>query len=66
MRKPEIIDYYDFSDRIQVPDGYDMTSIPDLTRDNFQYLVDEYNNLAEAFNAMADFNGFNDFVNYDK
>ena len=65
MRKPEIIDEYDFPDKIQESDGYDMTSKPDLTRRNFQALIDEHNNLVDAFNAMAEFNGFSDFVKYD-
>ncbi len=65
MKKPKELDGWDFGDTIRVPDGYDTTLIPDLTRDNFRALIDEHNNLVEAFNAMAEFNGFNQFVNYD-
>lgn len=65
MKKPTVLGGWDFPDRIQIPDGYDMTSIPDLTRDNFQKLIEEHNNLVEAFNAMAEFNGFNDFMKYE-
>lgn len=65
MKRPETLDGWSFSDRVQIPDGYDMTSIPDLTRDNFNQLVNEHNNLVEAFNAMAEFNGFADFINYN-
>lgn len=65
MKKPEELDGRDFGDRIQVPDGYDLKSIPDMTRDNFQTLIDEHNNLVEAFNAMAQYTGFADFVTYE-
>ena len=65
MKKPETLDGWSFSDTIQVPDGYDMTSIPDLTRDNFQRLIEEHNNLVEAFNAMAEYSGFAGFVSYE-
>jgi len=34
--------------------SYDMTTIPDITRDNFQKLIDEHNNLVEAVNLLAD------------
>jgi len=54
MNKPEILDYDDFSDVLRVPDGYDLKSIPDLTRDNFQYLIDEHNNLVEVINMICD------------
>jgi len=64
MKRPEELTGWDFGDTIQVPDGYDMKSIPDLTRHNFQTLIDEHNNLVEAFNAMAEFNGFDQFVDY--
>lgn len=54
MKKPTELDGYGFPDRIQVPDGYDMKSIPDLTRENFNYLIDEYNNLVEVVNMLID------------
>lgn len=54
MHKPKEIGGWDVPDRIQVPDGYDMMSIPDLTRDNFNYLVNEYNNLVEVVNMILD------------
>ena len=44
---------FDFVDTIQVPDGYDMTSIPDLTRRNFQTLIDEHNKLVRAINLIG-------------
>ena len=65
MKKPQVLDGWDFPDKIQIPDGYDMTSIPDLTRDNFNKLIIEHNILVEAFNAMANFNGFNN-LKYDE
>lgn len=54
MHKPKQMDGWEFSDSIQVPDGYYMKSIPDLTRDNFNQLVDEYNNLADIINILLD------------
>ena len=66
MKKPEELDGYDFPDVIQVPDGYDMKQVPDLTRDSFQKLIGEHNNLVEVFNAMADYSGFAEFVTYDE
>lgn len=54
MKKPEKLIGWDFPDRIQVPDGYDMTSIPDLTRDNFNKLIEEHNNLVEVVNKLME------------
>lgn len=47
------ISYWDM-DTIQVPDGYDMRSIPDLTRDNIKILVDEHNELVNLVNKIVD------------
>lgn len=57
MKKPKELDSWDFIDTIQVPDGYYMESIPDLTRDNFQTLIDEHNNLVECFNKLCEMKG---------
>ena len=54
MRKPKELIGWDFPDWIEVPDGYDMKNIPDLTRNNFNFLVDEYNNLVECFNKLCE------------
>jgi len=54
MNKPEALSEYDFPDRIQIPDGYDMKSIPDLTRDNFQVLIDAHNELVEVVRYLSD------------
>lgn len=53
MKRPTKIDGWDVPDSIQVPDGYNMTSIPDLTRNNFNYLIDEYNNLVDVVNILV-------------
>jgi len=66
MNKPETLSDWDFGGTIHVPDGYGMKPVPDLTRRNFEKLIDEHNNLVEAFNAMAEFNGFAEFVSYDE
>ena len=57
MKQPKELTDWDFSDTIQVPDGYDMASIPDLTRDNFNRLVDEHNNLVEVVNMLCEKHG---------
>jgi len=53
MNRLEEINGWDVPDRIQVH-GYDMTFIPDLTRDNFNYLIEEHNKLVELVNVLAD------------
>jgi hypothetical protein len=62
MKQPKELLAWDFGDTIQVPDGYDMTDIPDITRDNFNKLIDEHNNLVEVVNMLCDKRGivFND------
>jgi len=54
MKKPEELTSWDFGDTIQVPDGYDLKTIPDLTRNNLQTLIDEHNNLVEVVNMLCD------------
>ena len=56
MKRPIELGDWDFPDRIQVPDGYDMTSIPDLTRDNFNHLIEQHNNLVKIINAICENN----------
>jgi len=65
MNIPKELASFDFSDTVQIPNRCDFKTIPDLTRDNFQTLIEEHNNLVEAFNAMAEFTGFRDFFNYE-
>ena len=52
MKQPEKLTYYDFIDTITVPYGYHKKDIPDLTRDNFQKLIDEHNNLVDVINLL--------------
>ena len=52
------ISNYDFPDTIQVPDGYDMTSIPDLTRDNIIFLMEKHNKLVDYINNIAEHIGY--------
>ena len=51
----KVIDGYDFPDTIQIPDGYDMKSIPDLTRDNFIFLMEQHNKLVTTVNNLQDY-----------
>jgi len=43
---------WSFPDTIQVPDGYDMTQIADMTRGNFQVLIDEHNKMVKLVNSL--------------
>ncbi len=52
MRKPKILTSWDFPDTVEKPDGYDTKSIPDITRDNLQVLIDEHNNMVEIINEV--------------
>ena len=55
MNGPKKLTYWDFPDTITIPDGYDRKTIPDLTRDNFNLLVNEHNNLVDVVNKLAEF-----------
>jgi hypothetical protein len=57
MKKPEELDGWNMPHSIQVPEGYDMTDIPDMTRENFNKLIDEHNNLVEIVNLLCDKQG---------
>ena len=59
MEKPKEIDGWNVSDRIQVPDGYDMKSIPDMTQKNFNFLIEQHNNLVEIINELCRLNNIN-------
>lgn len=54
MKQPQELTAWDFPDQLQVPDGYDMKSIPDLTRRNLEFLIEEHNKLVEFVSYMAD------------
>ena len=47
---------WSFPDTIQVPDGYDMTQIADMTRSNFQVLIDEHNKMVKLVNFLIGMN----------
>ena len=54
MKKLKAITWMDWPDTIEVPDGYDRKSIPDLTRTNFEYLVESHNELVEVVLKILD------------
>ena len=54
MIKLKAITWMDWPDTIEVPDGYDRKSIPDLTRTNFEYLVESHNELVEVVLKILD------------
>lgn len=45
---------WDWPDRKQVPNGYDMESVPECTDDNFLVLVERFNELVESHNALLE------------
>ena len=53
MKEPKELAHWDFPHTVPIPDGYDMRDIPDLTRDNFQVLIEEYNKLVEVVNLLC-------------
>jgi len=44
---------WDFPDTIDKADGYHTTQEPDLTRANFNILLDSHNELIEQFNRLV-------------
>ena len=54
MIKLKAITWMDWPDTIEVPDGYVRKSIPDLTRTNFEYLVERHNELVEVVLKILD------------
>ncbi len=54
MRKLNELTDFNFVDTISIPDGYDLKYIPDLTRDNFNSLIEEHNRLVKVLNAVVD------------
>lgn len=57
MNKPKKLDSWDFSDNVHTPNCYDFKSVPDITRDNFNTLLEHYNNLVDVVNALCEKNG---------
>jgi len=66
MEKPNELTDYDFRDTLQVPSGYDLETIPDLTRDNFQTLIDEHNKLVKAFHELSEIVKHAGVIDYDE
>ena len=52
MKKLEKLTPWDFKDVIH--DRYEDTSIPDITRNNFQTLIDKYNDLVDVINTLCE------------
>ena len=57
MKQPKELSDWNFSDTIQIPDGYDLQSIPDNTRNNFITLIEHHNNLVEVVNMLCEKRG---------
>ena len=57
MKKPKELSSNNFYDCVQVPDGFYLADEPDITRRNFQKLIDEHNNLVEVVNMLCEKKG---------
>lgn len=53
MKKLYTLDGWDFPHTVDVPDGYNTKEIPDISRENFNKLLKEYNNLVEVVNVIV-------------
>jgi len=54
MKQPKELSSWDFSETIEVRDGYDTKSVPDITRNNLNTLIDEHNNLVKVVNLLCE------------
>ena len=54
MNKPNTLTSWDFPDTKHIPDGYDMKQIPECTTDNFNRLLEHYNNLVDVVNLLTE------------
>ena len=59
MKQPEKLYYWDFKDTKEVWDGWNTTSVPEATADNFNRLLEHYNNLVNVVNLLCDKHGIN-------
>lgn len=50
--KIEKLCVYSDLETIDVPDGYDLKSIPDLTRDNLIAVIEKQNEIIDALNDL--------------
>ena len=54
MKPLQPLDKWDFNDTVSVQSGYDLETIPDISRDNFNILVKKYNELIEIVNQLLE------------
>ena len=54
MKRPQTLSSWDFIDTKHVPDGYNWTSVPEATTENFNTLLEKYNELVELVDALAE------------
>ena len=52
MKIPDKISWCSWPDTIQEPDGYDMKSVPDVTRKNLEILAEKYNELIDYIELL--------------
>lgn len=56
MKKPHRLYGWDFPDTVEIPDGYynDIKTVPELTRQNFEMLVEKHNYLIGVVNMLCE------------
>ena len=57
IKKPKELNEWDFLDTVTVSDGCDFKLIPDVSKRNFNKLLDEYNNLVKVVNLICEKHG---------
>lgn len=57
MKQPKKLADRDFPDIGYVPDGYDMIGVAEMTRENFNVLIEEHNNLVDVVNILCEKRG---------
>jgi hypothetical protein len=54
MYKPKEISRWDLPSTTIVPDGYDMRTVPEATKENMELMVREHNNLVSVVNMLLE------------
>ncbi len=53
MKRLENLAKWDFPDKKYIPDGYDLTDVPDATPENMVVLMDAINGLVDRINSLT-------------
>ena len=58
MNRPKLVTVWDLPDTRHVPDGYNMTEVPDNSAANVEFMIDRHNELVELMYDLAAHCGF--------